>query len=283
MSDTGALEAHRRRGARRQPEVGRGVPRRQGQGLQRAGRPGHEGQPRARPTRPQVNELLKKKLGLTPAELGAAAVRGGAPAAARVADAAAGGTGAQPIEPGCAPPQSLLQALELGVVERVDAHHLGLLVLHQRTLRVGGRVVGVELLLQLGRHWLADCRTRLSSISGLRSLPQQLRAAPRRRARLAHVVERRLARLLVRRLVRESATSRLRSRRTRRPARRRALRRCLALARFAARRARRRSACGATTPLHRAVGVEHALLAGVMHSGIGRSEVSFLPLASMQV
>ena len=40
MSDTGALETHRRRGARREPEVGRGVPRRQGQGLQRAGRPG---------------------------------------------------------------------------------------------------------------------------------------------------------------------------------------------------------------------------------------------------
>ena len=32
-------------------EVGRGIPRRQGQGVQRAGRPGDEGEPRARPTR----------------------------------------------------------------------------------------------------------------------------------------------------------------------------------------------------------------------------------------
>ena len=44
-------------------EIGRGVPRRQGQGVQRARRPGDEGEPRARPIRREVSALLRTKLG----------------------------------------------------------------------------------------------------------------------------------------------------------------------------------------------------------------------------
>ncbi len=51
MSDSGALEKIIDQVLADQREEHRRIPRRQGQGLQRAGRPGHEGQPRARPTR----------------------------------------------------------------------------------------------------------------------------------------------------------------------------------------------------------------------------------------
>ena len=43
ISDAGAHREDHRRRARREPQVRRGIPRRQGQGLQRAGGPGHEG------------------------------------------------------------------------------------------------------------------------------------------------------------------------------------------------------------------------------------------------
>ena len=62
MSDTGELEAHRRRGAGGQPEVGRGIPRRQDKAFNAlVGQAMKASKGKANPA--QVNELLKKKLG----------------------------------------------------------------------------------------------------------------------------------------------------------------------------------------------------------------------------
>jgi hypothetical protein len=81
-----------------------------------------------------------------------------------------------PSEPGGAGPQ-LLQPDQLGVVDAVDAVDFGLLVGGRLALRLDGRVVGLELALQLGRQRLAlvelglvvsGLRSACSSFSGLR-------------------------------------------------------------------------------------------------------------------
>ena len=187
MNDSGALEAIVAEVIAANAQVGRGIPRRQGQGLQRARRPGHEGQQGQGEPGPG-QRAAEEAAGLTAPQraAGLELVAGQRPQRTRRS----------------AGPQAA-QAFEFGVVEPVDAHQLGFGVGHRRALRVGGGVVGVDLLAQLQRQLPALVELDLV-LQRLAFGRQRLQPQFGRLQREPHVVERGFTRLVVRVFVGEA-------------------------------------------------------------------------------